>query len=54
MFNIQFVNVKIGKIFTLTAPHTDRAEACVYGQNYVRDRQQEDGTLLYFRVVNAC
>ena len=53
MFNLQFVNVKTGKIFTLTAPHADRAEACVYGQNDARDRQQEDGTLLYFRVISA-
>ena len=53
MFNIQFINIKTGKVFTLTAPHADRTEACVYGQNYARDRQQEDGTLLFFRVVSA-
>ena len=53
MFKNQFINRKSGEIFTLPTPYTDRVEACVCGQNYCRDRQQEDGTVLFFRVVEA-
>ena len=51
-FKVQFVNVTTGVIFTLPTPYADRVEACVCGQNYCRDRQQEDGTVLFFRVVD--
>lgn len=51
MFKTEFVNLHSGEIFRLPTPYSDRVEACVCGQNYCRDRQQEDGTLLFFRVV---
>ena len=51
IFKVQFFNRTTGEIFTLHTPYTDRTEACVCGQNYCRDRQQEDGTALFFRVV---
>ena len=53
MFKTEFVNLHSGEIFRLPTPYTDRVEACVCGQNYCRDRQQEDGTVLFFRVVEA-
>ena len=53
MFKTEFVNLRSGEIFRLPTPYSDRVEACVYGQNYCRDRQQEDGTVLFFRVVEA-
>lgn len=53
MFKTEFVNLHSGEIFRLSTPYTDRVEACVCGQNYCRDRQQEDGTVLFFRVVEA-
>ena len=51
MFKTEFVNLHSGEIFRLPTSYSDRVEACVCGQNYCRDRQQEDGTLLFFRVV---
>ena len=51
-FKVQFVNATTGVVFTLPTPYADRVEACVCGQNYCRDRQQEDGTVLFFRVVD--
>ena len=51
-FKVQFINVTTGVVFTLSTPYADRVEACVCGQNYCRDRQQEDGTVLFFRVVD--
>ena len=53
MFKTEFVNLHSGEIFCLPTPYSDRVEACVCGQNYCRDRQQEDGTVLFFRVVEA-
>ena len=53
MFKTEFVNLHSGEIFRLPTTYTDRVEACVCGQNYCRDRQQEDGTVLFFRVVEA-
>ena len=50
---VEFFNRNPGKTFILPTPYTDRVEACVCGQNYCRDRQQEDGTVLFFRVVEA-
>jgi hypothetical protein len=51
MFKTEFVNLRSGEIFRLPTSYSDRVEACVCGQNYCRDRQQEDGTKLFFRVV---
>ena len=51
MFKTEFVNLRSGEIFRLPTSYSDRIEACVCGQNYCRDRQQEDGTQLFFRVV---
>ena len=51
---VQVVNLTEGKVFSLPTLYTDRVEACVCGQNYVRDRQAEDRqALLFFRVLNS-
>lgn len=51
---VQVVNLETGKVFSLPTLYTDRTEACVCGQNYVRDRQAEDRqALLFFRVLNS-
>jgi hypothetical protein len=52
-YQIQFINSKTNKIFHLPTTYTDRTEACVCGQNYCRDRQLEDGTVLFFRLVEV-
>ena len=51
MFKTEFANLRSGEIFRLPTSYSNRVDACVCGQNYVRDRQQEDGTILFFRVV---
>ena len=49
---VQVINLETGKIFSLPTLYTDRVEACVCGQNYVRDRQAEDPcSELFFRVL---
>ena len=51
---VQVVNLTEGKVFSLPTLYTDRTEACVCGQNYIRDRQAENfGDMLFFRVLNA-
>ena len=51
---VNVVNLETGKIFSLPTLYTDRTEACICGQNYVRDRQAEDRqALLFFRVLNS-
>lgn len=51
---VQVVDLETGKVFSLPTLYTDRIEACVCGQNYVRDRQAEDRcSLLFFRVMNS-
>ena len=51
---VEVVNLETGKVFSLPTLYTDRTEACVCGQNYIRDRQAEDGyTPLFFRVLFA-
>ena len=51
---VQVVNLNTGKIFSLPTLYTDRTEACVCGQNYIRDRQAENKSeLLFFRVLNV-
>lgn len=51
-FFVQVVNLNEGKIFSLPTLYTDRTEACVCGQNYIRDRQAEDYSVnLFFRVL---
>lgn len=51
---VNVVNLKTGKIFSLPTLYTDRTEACICGQNYVRDRQTEDPCSdLFFRVLIA-
>lgn len=51
---VNVVNLETGKIFSLPTLYTDRTEACVCGQNYVRDRQAEDPCAeLFFRVLIA-
>ena len=51
---VQVLNLNTGKMFSLPTLYTDRVEACVCGQNYVRDRQAEDPrSMLFFRVLNV-
>jgi hypothetical protein len=51
---VQVVNLETGKVFSLPTLYTDRTEACVCGQNYVRDRQAEEPySELFFRVLIA-
>ena len=53
-FFVNVVNLNEGKVFSLPTLYTDRTEACVCGQNYVRDRQAEDPcSELFFRVLIA-
>lgn len=48
---VEVVNLTQGKLYYLRKSFFDRAEACVYGQDYVRDHRQENKDLIYFRVV---
>lgn len=48
---VEVVNLTQGKLYYLSKPLFDRAAACVYGQDYVRDHRQENKDLIYFRVV---
>ena len=51
---VQVVNLNTGKMFSLPTLYTDRTEACVCGQNYVRDRQAENmSEMLFFRVLDV-
>ena len=51
---VNVVNLETGKVFSLPTLYIDRVEACICGQNYVRDRQAEDPcTELFFRVLIA-
>ena len=51
---VQVVNLTEGKVFSLPTLYTDRVEACVCGQNYIRDRQAENmSEVLFFRVLDA-
>lgn len=51
---VQVVNLTEGKVFSLPTLYTDRTEACVCGQNYIRDRQAENmSEVLFFRVLNV-
>lgn len=51
---VQVVNLTEGKVFSLPTLYTDRTEACVCGQNYIRDRQAENmSEMLFFRVLNV-
>ena len=51
---VQVVNLNAGKIFSLPTLYTDRTEACVCGQNYIRDRQAENlSEVLFFRVLDV-
>ena len=49
---VNVVNLETGKVFSLPTLYIDRVEACICGQNYVRDRQAEDPrSELFFRVL---
>ena len=51
---VQVVNLNTGKMFSLPTLYTDRTEACVCGQNYIRDRQAENmSETLFFRVLDV-
>ena len=52
-FYVEVVNLTIGKMYSLPTLYTDRTEACVCGQNYVRDRQQESRDDVFYRVLLA-
>ena len=49
---VQVVNLETSKVFSLPTLYTDRTEACICGQNYIRDRQAEDPcSEIFFRVL---
>ena len=51
---VQVVNLNTGKMFSLPTLYTDRTEACVSGQNYIRDRQTENPSeLIFFRILDV-
>lgn len=51
---VNVINLGTGKIFSLPTLYTDRDEACICGQNYVRDRKVEDPCSdFFFRVLVA-
>ena len=51
---VQVINLNTGKMFSLPTLYTDRTEACVCGQNYIRDRQAENlSELIFFRVLDV-
>jgi hypothetical protein len=51
---VQVINLNTGKMFSLPTLYTDRVEACVCGQNYIRDRQAENlSELIFFRVLDV-
>lgn len=51
---IQVANITKGKVFSLPTLYTNRTEACVHGQNYIRDRQAENKyEVLFFRVLDV-
>lgn len=50
---VQVVNLTKGKVFSLPTLYTDRTKACVRGQNYVRDRHQENHDDVFYRVLIA-
>ena len=52
-FYVNVVNLTAGKMYSLPTLYTDRTEACVCGQNYVRDRQQENYDDVFYRVLIA-
>lgn len=52
-FFINVVNLDAGKVYSLPTLYTDRTEACVAGQNYVRDHRQENNDDVFFRVLIA-
>ena len=52
-FYVEVVNLTVGKMYSLPTLYTDRTEACVCGQNYVRDRQQENYDDVFYRVLIA-
>ena len=52
-FFVNVVNLTAGKMYSLPTLYTDRTEACVCGQNYVRDRQQENHDDVFYRVLIA-
>lgn len=50
---VQIFNLTTGKKFSLPTLYTNRTEACVCGQNYIRDRQQENYDTVFYRVLIA-
>ena len=53
-FFVEVVNLTVGKMYSLPTLYTDRTEACVCGQNYIRDRQAENmSETLFFRVLDV-
>lgn len=52
-FFVNVVNLTTGKMYSLPTLYTDRVEACVCGQNYVRDRQQENHDDVFYRILVA-
>lgn len=52
-FYVNVINLTVGKMYSLPTLYTDRTEACVCGQNYVRDRQRESSDEVFYRVLIA-
>jgi hypothetical protein len=52
-FYVNVVNLTAGKMYSLPILYPDRVEACVCGQNYVRDRRQENHDDVFYRVLIA-
>ena len=52
-FYVNVVNLTAGKMFSLPTLYADRTEACICGQNYVRDHWQENHDDVFYRVLIA-
>jgi hypothetical protein len=52
-FYVNVVNLTVGKMYSLPTLYTDRTEACIRGQNYIRNRQRENRDDVFYRVLIA-
>lgn len=54
MYHIQVFNLSRSKVFALPSEYCDWTEACMEGQKYIFNRQEENNEALFFRVVDNC
>ena len=54
MYHIQMFNLSRSKVFALPSEYSDWTEACMEGQKYIFNRQEENNEALFFRVVDNC